>query len=87
MTPPSIHGPQWDRDEAYRQSVIRKALLLGFSAEEYEERLMVFGGDTITRWRFTHEGKRREHYASCYSAAWEYLRLLKCEHLAGDYRG
>ena len=26
----SIHGPQWDRDEEFRQSVIRKALLLGF---------------------------------------------------------
>jgi hypothetical protein len=80
---PSVHGPRWDRDEAYRQSVIRKALLLGFSAEDYSD------PDYLQSkwWSFIFEGHRRTGYASLYSAAYDFLRLNHLEYLAGDYRG
>ncbi len=82
MNEPSIHGSQWAREEEYRQSVIRKALLLGFSAEEYSE-----ANHLRPFWRFTFEGKQRQQYASLYSAAFDYLRLLGQWELAGRYSG
>ncbi len=85
-----MNSPQWYRDEAFRQSVIRKALLLGFSCEEYnvapyhEDDRRV---EHHTYYRFPFEGAYRVGYASIYSAAFDFLRLCKLEHLAGDYRG
>ncbi len=93
----SIHGPQWDRDEEFRQSVIRKAMLLGFECEEhpvsarpYQHNTTRIGqADIVTewRWRFTLESETYTGYASIYSAAYEFLRLQGLSHLAGDYRG
>lgn len=75
----SIHGPQWDRDEEYRQSVIRKALLLGFECHDT--------GVAHRRFWFTLNDLHYSGYASQYSAAYEFLRLQGLSHLAGDYRG
>lgn len=79
---PSIHGPQWDRDEEYRQSVIRKAMLLGFECRQVGS----FPGE-MPRYEFEMKGQVFHHYASIYSAAYEFLRLQGLSHLAGDYRG
>jgi hypothetical protein len=81
MTDLIHHGAQWYRDEEYRQSVIRKALLLGFSAVENK------GLFANTMWSFTLQGKIYGYYTSCYSAAYGYLRLIEQEHLAGEYKG
>jgi hypothetical protein len=91
---PSIHGPQWDRDEEYRQSVIRKALLLGFECEKYMVSYIVdrhknpieFGESPM--YRFTYEDSVRNSYGSIYSAAFDYLRLVGLPlEVIGDYRG
>lgn len=75
-------GPQWRRDEEFRQSVIRKALLLGFECEELPS------GDVYPWYQFTWEGYSRGRYRSKYSAADDYLRLMKIPHeVIGDYRG
>jgi hypothetical protein len=71
----------FEQDEEFRQSVIRKALLLGFCAGEWDEACN-------NRWAFMFEGKLRTGYCSCYSAAYDYLRLLKIPHeVIGDFRG
>lgn len=83
-------GHLWRRDEEYRQSVIRKALLMGFSCEEYEVgRMSSLGaGPTYKRWRFMFDSSQRDGYNSLYSAAFDYLRLLKVPlEVIGDYRG
>lgn len=82
----SEHGPQWDRDEEYRQSVIRKALLLGFSCRERP--LFTHEGRKPGSIEFDFEGTVRVGYASIYSAAYEFLRLSKIPlSVIGDYRG
>ena len=59
--------------EAFRERVLRQALMLGFEAEEYRVE-HTFGFQM--RWRFKHtDGRHYGSYASCYSAALEYLRL------------
>jgi hypothetical protein len=84
----TANSPQWHRDEEYRQSVIRKALLLGFSCEEYRGAHKGDGSLLHPKWSFNFEGARHEGYASCYSAAFDYLRLLKIPpEVIGDYRG
>jgi hypothetical protein len=91
---PSIHGPQWDRDEEYRQSVIRKALLLGFECEEYmvpyvsnrHVNPVEFGEKPM--YRFKHGDLTRGSYGSIYSAAFDYLRLVGLPlEVIGAYRG
>jgi hypothetical protein len=73
----------FNRDEEFRQTVIRQAIMLGFEAEEYTverphstvHRIM---GGTQARWRFkAHDGEFYGAYSSVYSAAFDYLRLLK----------
>jgi hypothetical protein len=84
----SVHGAQWDRDEEYRQSVIRKALLLGFECEEYELVAISIGEYKASGWRFMFDGIMRTNYPSCYSAAFDYLRLMEVPiEVIGDYRG
>ncbi len=79
---PSIHGPQWDRDEEFRQSVIRKALLLGFEAHQIGP-----SPGKLPKYQFTLYGNTYGHYASMYSAAYEFMRLKGLSHLAGKYHG
>ena len=93
------NSPQWYRDEEYRQSVIRKALLLGFSAMEHPAYLVSLqsGSHTVitgahrndkTWWSFHFEGTERTGYKTLYSAAHDYLRVLKVPpEVIGDYRG
>jgi hypothetical protein len=85
----SEHGPQWDRDEAFRNSVIRKAVMLGFEARYAERRIFTHSEntDTIKLWEFDFDGKTRSGYHSLYSAAFDFMRLNNLEYLAGDYRG
>lgn len=66
----------------FRERVVRQAILLGFEAEEYEQTATSFNQPNLvikveTRWRFEFEGITRMAYASEYSAALEYLRLIK----------
>jgi len=82
--------PHADEDE-FRQSVIRKALLLGFSCEEQPN---AAGADMLRRFMFRrfNEEANMTHvhtgYASIYAAAYDYLRLLKIPpEVIGDYRG
>lgn len=72
--PNNAHGFLWERGEEYRQSVIRKAVLLGFQAYEYNTH-----GATL--WAFMHEGKERNHYGTIYGAAYDFLRLNNLTHL------
>lgn len=82
----SEHGPQWDRDEEFRQSVIRKALLLGFSC--CSDQIGTSPAHTGTWYHFYLEGRPYYGYMSIYSAAYDYLRLMQVPlKVIGDYRG
>lgn len=80
------NSPQWHRDEEYRQSVIRKALLLGFECQHRPR--YTHNGREEGSYEFVLNGETYRSYGSIYSAAYEYLRLLKVpQEVIGDYRG
>jgi hypothetical protein len=86
----SEHGPWWDEEEDFMQAVIRKAVLLGFTAEQYTlSEASYVTGEHGTYWRFTHGGRVRSQYSSLYSAAYEFMRLNDYLPLLGEmyYRG
>ena len=93
MTPKQA-SRQWQRDEEFRQSVIRKALLLGFACEEDNDLSQHMPAGELCRFSFRHWNEKANMtyvhtgYASIYAAAWDYLRLLKIPpEVIGDFRG
>lgn len=89
-----MQSPQFLADEEFRQRVVRQALLLGFSAEEYSEEIITNHRTTpVTfasrpRWRFMFEGHMRTQYGSLYAAAFDYCRLMGLPNsIIGEYRG
>lgn len=77
--------------------MIRKALLLGFEAEEYEHIHQPLANPIDTaimepvyklEWRFCYDGIWRDGYATLYSAAFDYCRLCGLpDNVIGDFRG
>jgi len=62
-------------DKEFRETVVRQALLLGFEAAErgiYTDEAK----GVPTRVYFVHNGVKYDGYASVFSAALEYLRLI-----------
>ena len=81
-------------DREFSERVIRQALLLGFSCEEYSEEVIVnrhvspvqFRSEA--RYKFMFRDLPRTGYHSQYSAAYDYMRLLEVPHeIIGEYRG
>lgn len=71
------NSPEWYRDEEFRQRVIRQAILLGFEASEEFMPSGLSSEKAQFVWRFNFEGHTRGNYSSLYTAALEYLRLMK----------
>lgn len=76
--------------------MIRKALLLGFEAEEYERLVDMLAKPNKAfmepvyklEWRFCYDGIWRDGYATLYSAAFDYCRLCGLpDNVIGDFRG
>lgn len=79
-TSPNDGNALFNRDEEFRQTVIRQAIMLGLQAEEYNHD-MVSGQKLIVtkRWRFKSPTDSEFYgaYSSLYSAAFDYLRLIE----------
>lgn len=83
----SEHGARWAEEEAFRQGLIRKAMLLGFTATEYKS-YHLQSNSYRTYWQFTHNGELCTQYGSLYSAAYEFMRLNGyTQFIGGLYRG
>lgn len=75
------HEPHWTAEEEFKRTVILRAQLLGFTAQEIQ--LNNLGR---TAWEFEFKGIRRFQYASLYSAAYDYLRLMRVPwEVVGNY--
>ncbi len=79
-----------DLTEEEQAFVLRKAMLLGFEAEEYDASAKNEYGNIVefyeqTRWCFRLEGRLRLGYSDVYHAALEYLRLLNVPFVRGDH--
>lgn len=80
-----VHNWRHRESEEFRERAVRQAIMLGFSAEEYEIVLSADPNYTVKRWKYeTPDGNERSGFASVYSAALEFLWLAKYpEHLIG----
>lgn len=79
-TSPNDGNVLFNRDEEFRQRVIRQALMLGMQAEEYNTAGTSVPDRTRSqyiRWRFKYKEAWYFAYPSLYSAAFEYLRMLE----------
>lgn len=80
-TSPNDGNVLFNRDEEFRQTVIRQAIMLGMQAEEYEYIDYARGKFVVRkskRWRFKDDdGEFYGAYISLYSAAFDYLRIIE----------
>ena len=77
-------------DPEHREKIIRRALMLGFTATNLPREGSTYTPwtkeDSWRKWSFTCEGRQYGTYNSVYGAAWDYLRITGNEALAEAYR-
>lgn len=74
-TSPNDVNALFNRDEEFRQTVIRQAIMLGMQAKEIP--IFTHDGPKPGRWKLFWNEQEYSGYVSLYSAALDYLRLAK----------